>query len=383
MRVVQLGDVLRQGFRVARNVQDALEASGQLAGVRIHAGSWRIDEDTAEGVALQVDVGQAAERANLVQRLGQLFGRQAHQADVVHRVVGQVGQRRIDRGLADLGGQHLAYPGGQGQGEVAVAAVQFEQVVVALAERLVGPAEHLLVDLAVGLGESPLGLAVAEAPAGDRQFLLHIVASDDDALAARTPHQVHAQFRRELFRCLSPGVVDRPVVAEGDQRVAGQGGEKLHLEQLEAQRRVGPGRLQARHQFVDAAAGDGEILDQDRRVLVALLEHRVVTLLVAGFPPQAEFGAQPVMLARRLEDLRRGCRERGQQSGEAGLLVFQLRGVGAGVELWTAHALKKPSLITNSTERITSAGFSSRQRPDSTLIAVQEMKPKAMPVAIE
>ena len=359
VRVVQLGDVLRQGFRVARNVQDALEASGQLAGVRIHAGSWRIDEDTAEGVALQVDVGQAAERANLVQRLGQLFGRQAHQADVVHRVVGQVGQRRIDRGLADLGGQHLAYPGGQGQGEVAVAAVQFEQVVVALAERLVGPAEHLLVDLAVGLGESPLGLAVAEAPAGDRQFLLHIVASDDDALAARTPHQVHAQFRRELFRCLSPGVVDRPVVAEGDQRVAGQGGEKLHLEQLEAQRRVGPGRLQARHQFVDAAAGDGEILDQDRRVLVA------------------------VMLARRLEDLRRGCRERGQQSGEAGLLVFQLRGVGAGVELWTAHALKKPSLITNSTERITSAGFSSRQRPDSTLIAVQEMKPKAMPVAIE
>ena len=55
VRVVQLGDVGGQGFRVAGDIQDALEAPGQLAGVRIHAGARRVDEYGAEVVAGQVD----------------------------------------------------------------------------------------------------------------------------------------------------------------------------------------------------------------------------------------------------------------------------------------------------------------------------------------
>ena len=187
MGVGELGDVLRRGLRIAGDVEDALEATGQFAGVRVHAGAWRVDEDAAEVVALQVDPGQAAERAHLVQCLRQLLGGEPHQLDVVDAVVFDVGQRGVDRGLADLGGQHAAHAGGQRQGEVAVAAVQLQQVVIAFAERFEGPVQHLLADLAVGLGEGAFRLAVAEAAAGDHQLFFHVIAADDDALALERP----------------------------------------------------------------------------------------------------------------------------------------------------------------------------------------------------
>ncbi|MCY1236102.1 hypothetical protein D9M72_487430 [compost metagenome] len=95
MGVVELLDVRRQGFRIAGDIEDAVETAGQFAGVRVHAGTRRVDEDAAELVALEVDAGQAAERADLVQRLGQLLGGEAHQGYVIHSVVGQVGQRGV------------------------------------------------------------------------------------------------------------------------------------------------------------------------------------------------------------------------------------------------------------------------------------------------
>ncbi|CAM5262737.1 hypothetical protein SSTU70S_02692 [Stutzerimonas stutzeri] len=53
-------------------------------------------------------------------------------------------------------------------------------------------------------------------------------------LPLRSPaDQADAQLRGELFGCGLPGLVQRAVIGEGDQRVAGQGGEKFHLEQLE------------------------------------------------------------------------------------------------------------------------------------------------------
>src|SRR5690606_5540050 len=39
--VVEAGDVAGQGLRVAGNVQHVVEAPGQLAGGRLHAGAWR------------------------------------------------------------------------------------------------------------------------------------------------------------------------------------------------------------------------------------------------------------------------------------------------------------------------------------------------------
>ena len=55
MRVVQLGDVRRQRFRVAGDVENIVEAPGQLASVRVHAGTGRVDEHATELVALEVD----------------------------------------------------------------------------------------------------------------------------------------------------------------------------------------------------------------------------------------------------------------------------------------------------------------------------------------
>ncbi|MNU63091.1 hypothetical protein D3C71_523360 [compost metagenome] len=174
-------------------------------------------------------------------------------------------------------------------------------------------------------------------------------------------------------------LVQRTVVAQGDHRIAGQSGQELHLEQLVAQGRTGlPRGLELGHQLIDAQAGDREFFDQDRRAFVFLGKHRVVTL--AGFAPQAEFGAQAEVLQRRVENGRLRCIERGQQVTQARDLVFELNGVVLGIK---SHALNQPSLITNRIDRITSAGFSSRPRPDISLMAVQEMKPKAMPLAME
>ena len=47
--------------------------------------AW-VDEDATEFVSLQVDAVQTAERANFVECLGELFGREAHQRDVIHCV---------------------------------------------------------------------------------------------------------------------------------------------------------------------------------------------------------------------------------------------------------------------------------------------------------
>ena len=55
--VAELGDVGGQGLRVAGDVQDALEAPGQFAGVWVHAGARRVDEDAAEVVTFQIDIG--------------------------------------------------------------------------------------------------------------------------------------------------------------------------------------------------------------------------------------------------------------------------------------------------------------------------------------
>ncbi|KPW91340.1 hypothetical protein ALO79_200237 [Pseudomonas syringae pv. castaneae] len=100
----------------------------------------------------------------------------------------------------------------------------------------------------------------------------------------------------------------------------------------------------------------------------------------AGLAPETEFGAQTEVLQRRVEHGRFRCIERGQQVAQAGDLVLELGGVGLGIK---SHALNQPNLITNRIDRMTSAGFSSRPRPDTSLMAVQAMKPKAMPLAME
>ncbi|MCY1423485.1 hypothetical protein D9M71_391960 [compost metagenome] len=322
---------------------------------------------------------QAAERTHFVQGFGQLFGGQAHQGDVIHRVFAEIAQRRVDRGLADFGGEHFAYAGGEGQGEVAVAAIQFQQIIGAIPERIVRPVEHLLVHRTVGLGERAFRLAVAEGAAADVQLLDHVIVTDDFALALGAADDADVQVRRQFRSRRMPMLVQRTVIAQGDHCVAGQRGQELHLEQLVTQGRTGlPRGLELRHQLVDAQAGNRELFDQDGGAFVFLGKHRVMPL--AGLTPQAELGAQAEVFQRRIENGWLRCIERGQQVTQTRDLFFELNGIGLGIK---SHALNQPSLITNRIDRITSAGFSSRPRPDISLMAVQEMKPKAMPLAME
>src|SRR5471032_2444858 len=53
--VMQLGDVGRKRLRVAGNVEDVVETTGQFAGVRVHASARRVDEYATELIALEVD----------------------------------------------------------------------------------------------------------------------------------------------------------------------------------------------------------------------------------------------------------------------------------------------------------------------------------------
>ncbi|MCY1561849.1 hypothetical protein D9M68_991630 [compost metagenome] len=62
-------------------------------------------------------------------------------------------------------------------------------------------------------------------------------------------------------------------------------------------------------------------------------------MAVAGLAPQAELGAQAVVLARRLEHLGFGGSEGRQQLDQAGFLFGELGGVAGGIELGTAHGL--------------------------------------------
>ena len=61
---------------------------------------------------------------------------------------------------SDLGGQHLAKVLRQGDGEVAVAAVELQQISLAPPGHVQRPAQHLLVDGGVGLGEAVFHLLV-------------------------------------------------------------------------------------------------------------------------------------------------------------------------------------------------------------------------------
>src|SRR5690554_8180287 len=110
-------------------------------------------EDGAELVAAQVDTLQSTELAHAGQRLGYLFTCKAHQSDILYLIVSDVLQRRAYRALGQLCGQYPAKAGRQRQGEVAVAAVQLQQVIGIVPDGLQRPAEHMLVDHAVGLGE--------------------------------------------------------------------------------------------------------------------------------------------------------------------------------------------------------------------------------------
>jgi hypothetical protein len=238
-------------------------------------------------------------------------------------------------------------------GEVAVAAIELEQVprgscVPSQALRLrARPAQHVLVHVAVGLGEAAFELLVAQGEAVDRQHFLHPVASEHDLLFAAAADELDVQVGRERARGDLPGLVERAVVDEADQALAAQRGEEVDLENLAAQGFAGlEGVAQARHQARDRFCGGGKAVDQDRLLRVGAVEHRVVDAAVVV--PQAKLGAQAVVQRRGAEDLRRGEVELGEVGAVAVELGGELVRVVRGVDDGQGHVDQFSSAVSSS-----------------------------------
>ena len=126
---------------------------------------------------------------------------------------------------------------GERQGEVAIAAVEFEQV--GAAARLCRcPVKHLLADGGVGLAEAVFVLAVAVVAPADAEGFRDVVLADDALFAARAADEMHAEFGGKRFRRLLPGVIERAVVDEAEHGLARLSRLKFCLKEAVAQGRA-------------------------------------------------------------------------------------------------------------------------------------------------
>ena len=63
--IVQLGDVLGQCRRVARDIKDIVETTGQLAGIRVHARTRRVNDAFLPGIELDSAINVTSDLADL------------------------------------------------------------------------------------------------------------------------------------------------------------------------------------------------------------------------------------------------------------------------------------------------------------------------------
>lgn len=321
------GHVGLQGLGVAGDVEDVVVILHQLDGGVVQTGPGRVDEDGVALVGAEIDPLEAVELPLAAHRHGELLRRHAQDDQVVDTVGGDVELGGVHARLGDLGGQHLAKVLRQSDGEVAVAAVELQQVPLAPLGHVQGPAQHLFVDGGVGLGEAVFHLLV------DQLAPLHGQAFDDevipqaDLLLVGAANQLQleplgTQVGLKRLGGLLPLGFQLAVVEQADADLAGLGGEIVDLEQLLAQHgvRAQPGQ-QHRHQPVDEQAGGGEAVDPDN-----LLGGRCIHAVEEVVPlvPDAELGAHPVVLGGRGVQLQRGRIEGGEQLGEAIALLVEL-----------------------------------------------------------
>jgi len=237
----------------------------------------------------------------------------------------------MHRCLVDLGGQHVPEQGSERHREVAVAAIQFQQVAAEAGRPGAGPAEHPPVDAAVGLGKAAFDLLVGEPPPVHLEFFQQPVAIEHDLLAAAASDHLYLQVRGQFACRRFPGRAKAPMVDQRDHLFAAQRGQKIYLEQPAAEDRGGQQALaQTRHQRADRCGRHREKLDHDRLLRVLRIEHRIVQLL--ALVPDAELGAQAVVLGGRLKDLGLGNGERRKGAPELRNLLRELRCVAGGID---------------------------------------------------
>ena len=316
MRSVQHGEIGSEGFRVAGDIKDARKAGEQGEGGVINACARRVNEDGVEVVGGKCNAVllQAAEGAFTVHRLAQFCCRKAGDGNIGTVIQKEVFAQGADAALAHFGGKHAAVTLRERQGEVAVAAVEFEQVGDRIARLLAGPGEHLRADGGVWLAEAIFVLAVVEILPADMEGFLHEVAAEDDFLFAGAADNADIKRGGERLRFRLPGVIQRAVIDEADHDFARLCGVKFGLKEAVAQGgMLADGGHKRRHQAVDGIAGRREIVTAD--AFSSSIGHGKVAVI--PIMPDAKFRAHPVARWRRGIDRRRRGGERGKQGGKA------------------------------------------------------------------
>ena len=128
MRLAQRFQVLAQRLRVTGDVQNVRVCLYHFLRFAIQPAARRIDENRFTLIAFQINALQAVKFPHAVHRLSKLLCCHADNLHVVDLVGGNVVLRRHDGRLGDFSGQHAVEVARQRQREVAVAAVQFQQI---------------------------------------------------------------------------------------------------------------------------------------------------------------------------------------------------------------------------------------------------------------
>ena len=191
------------------------------------------------------------------------------------------------------------------QGEIAVAAVEFEQIAVEILRNITRPAKHFFAHAGIGLGKAAFDLAVAKGFTVYVQLFGYIVLSQDDFLPPTPTDDMNAQFTRQSFRCTLPRFAQFFVVNHGNEHLAAQCRQKFYGVPTVFEFGILHGGFdELGHQGIDGLGGGGKLVATYQacaaRFLPAL-EHGVKHF--AAFVPDAEFGAHPVMLFWGFENL--------------------------------------------------------------------------------
>ena len=191
------------------------------------------------------------------------------------------------------------------QGEIAVAAIKFEQVAAEVLRDITRPAEHFFAHAGVGLGETAFNLAVAEGFAVYVQLFGYIVLSQNNFLPPTPTDDMNAQFPRQGFGGTLPRFAQFFVVNHGNEHLAAQCRQKFNGVPAVFEFGILHGGFdEFGHQSVDGFGGGGKLVAAYQacaaRFLPAL-EHGVKHF--AAFVPNTEFGTHPIMLFWGFENL--------------------------------------------------------------------------------
>mmetsp|Transcript_7991 Transcript_7991/g.16356 ORF Transcript_7991/g.16356 Transcript_7991/m.16356 type:complete len:241 (-) Transcript_7991:388-1110(-) len=237
-----------QGVRVARDVNDGVELAHKLHGVRVQASPRRIDQNGFEVALRKIETLLLEPLEGLLvaePSAGEVFAaapRDEHVASPIFLDVVLCGRYRR---LGNLRSHTHLKIIRHGNGEVAVPAVQLEQVVgFALLVACVfdRPLEHVNAHASIRLGEPPFQLLVLEVLAIHRQGFDNIVGAEHNfLLPASTDHRRNVALlealRRpqgllQLLRLGLPLVVQFSVVKQRDHSLPGKRGVEVGLEDL-------------------------------------------------------------------------------------------------------------------------------------------------------